>query len=437
MSSRAAQLQAAKEKKEQRKQLLQYREEKRKYREYQELRSTTAATTSADQSDASQPESGSAAVANPVSSSSSSLSSSSSQAQAQGQSSSGAATRTAKIPVEILDPSLPFAPSRMTVAATWAVLMVRRCSGILFRSIYRFLSFLFSKYFLILLAVVIAALLVLPPIGGSTARSENDPYDLLGVSRNATDAEVVKAYRKLSVKYHPDRNRDPEAAVMFMRIGRAKETLTDPQKKANYDEFGDPDGPKFMGVSFPAFLVRRDRGFVVFYILIILMVAAIPLLYWFSGGTTPRYDTRPPSILVRQVVKNAEQMGRALEEGNQEQARVRGRWVLGTYRYILQKMPEWRPSFAIHMMAIAFNLSLASLKMRAPAEAASVMTEIHGDLKQLPEYVEIKKRLRRDFDAIATAMRKEMEAFKDEKDKRSDCSQVEGVLKWLLSSSSN
>jgi molecular chaperone DnaJ len=63
-------------------------------------------------------------------------------------------------------------------------------------------------------------------------------YDLLGVSRDASEAEIKKAYRKLAMEYHPDRNSAPEAEARFKEITEAYEVLRDPQKRAAYDRYG-------------------------------------------------------------------------------------------------------------------------------------------------------------------------------------------------------
>jgi molecular chaperone DnaJ len=63
-------------------------------------------------------------------------------------------------------------------------------------------------------------------------------YALLGVPREATEAEIKKAYRKLAMEYHPDRNPSPEAEARFKEITEAYEVLRDPQKRSAYDRFG-------------------------------------------------------------------------------------------------------------------------------------------------------------------------------------------------------
>ena len=69
-----------------------------------------------------------------------------------------------------------------------------------------------------------------------------DPYELLGVARDADADTIKKAYRRLARQYHPDVNPDPDAQERFKEISAAYEVLSDPQKRATYDRGGDPFG---------------------------------------------------------------------------------------------------------------------------------------------------------------------------------------------------
>lgn len=74
--------------------------------------------------------------------------------------------------------------------------------------------------------------------------NKRDYYEVLGLSKGASEEEIKKAYRSLAKKYHPDVNKEPGAEEKFKEINEAYDVLSDPNKKARYDQFGfeDPTG---------------------------------------------------------------------------------------------------------------------------------------------------------------------------------------------------
>ncbi|MCO4757530.1 MAG: DnaJ domain-containing protein, partial [Oceanospirillaceae bacterium] len=69
--------------------------------------------------------------------------------------------------------------------------------------------------------------------------SKQDYYEVLGVDKNASDRDIKKAFRRMAMKYHPDRNPDDkESEENFKEVNEAYEVLSDAQKKAAYDQYG-------------------------------------------------------------------------------------------------------------------------------------------------------------------------------------------------------
>ena len=93
--------------------------------------------------------------------------------------------------------------------------------------------------------------------------ASRDYYEILGLQKGASDDEIKKAFRKLAIKYHPDKNQgDKEAEDKFKEINEAYQVLSDPQKKAQYDQFGTTEpGAGFGAGGFDGFDFSDMGGF--------------------------------------------------------------------------------------------------------------------------------------------------------------------------------
>ena len=75
-----------------------------------------------------------------------------------------------------------------------------------------------------------------------------DYYNILGVDRNASEEQIKKAYRKMAMQFHPDKNPgNASAEAKFKEAAEAYDVLSDANKKSNYDRFGSADGNPFGG----------------------------------------------------------------------------------------------------------------------------------------------------------------------------------------------
>jgi len=74
-----------------------------------------------------------------------------------------------------------------------------------------------------------------------------DYYQILGVSKNASQDEIKRAYRKLAHEYHPDKNSSHADGAKFKEINEAYQVLSNPQKRSQYDQFGSVGGPEGFG----------------------------------------------------------------------------------------------------------------------------------------------------------------------------------------------
>ena len=113
--------------------------------------------------------------------------------------------------------------------------------------------------------------------------AKRDFYEVLGIEKSASDKEIKKAYRRMAMKYHPDRNPgDKDAEESFKEVNEAFEVLSDDQKKAAYDQYGhagvDPNmgGMGGAGVLVVAILVIFSVMFLATSSVPVVVAAAAP-----------------------------------------------------------------------------------------------------------------------------------------------------------------
>ncbi|XP_051737115.1 dnaJ homolog subfamily C member 16 isoform X1 [Ctenopharyngodon idella] len=91
----------------------------------------------------------------------------------------------------------------------------------------------------VLLSVMMIYMLLMDAVVESAAGF--DPYKVLGVTRSASQAEIKKVYKRLAKEWHPDKNKNPDAEDMFIKITKSYEILTNEEKRASYDRYGQTD----------------------------------------------------------------------------------------------------------------------------------------------------------------------------------------------------
>ena len=94
--------------------------------------------------------------------------------------------------------------------------------------------------------------------------TKRDYYEVLGLDRKASDDDIKRAFKRLAIKYHPDRNKDPDAGEKFQEINEAYQVLSDPAKRQAYDAGG------FEAVLLVAVLVKASIHLVVLVLVLTL-----------------------------------------------------------------------------------------------------------------------------------------------------------------------
>lgn len=116
--------------------------------------------------------------------------------------------------------------------------------------------------------------------------SNFDPYEILGVLPSASQGEIKKAYRKLSLLLHPDKETGDEKA--FMKLTKAYQALTDDDARKNWEKYGNPDGPGAMsfGIALPSWIVEKENSVWVLGLYALVFMVALPVAvgtWWYRS----------------------------------------------------------------------------------------------------------------------------------------------------------
>lgn len=179
-----------------------------------------------------------------------------------------------------------------------------------------------TKHFLIKLLIIsgwlLLALLAYKVSQFDYEMANFDPYEILGVPLGTSQSDIKKAYRKLSVILHPDKETGNEKA--FMKLTKAYQALTDDEARRNWEKYGNPDGPGAMsfGIALPSWIVEKENSVWVLGLYALVFMVALPVVvgtWWyrsikFSGDqvlldTTQMYYFyihKTPQMVLKRVI---------------------------------------------------------------------------------------------------------------------------------------
>ena len=142
-----------------------------------------------------------------------------------------------------------------------------------------------------------------------TAEQPFDPFEILNVPRNAEKRQISKAYRRLSLQYHPDKNLgDSGASDKFVKLTKAHAALTDPTSRRNFAKYGNPDGYQgtTLGIALPGWV--EENHFVIMGVYLVLFVVVFPVvigIWWMkqSKMLTKNISTETFQLFAECLVK--------------------------------------------------------------------------------------------------------------------------------------
>ncbi|XP_076177312.1 translocation protein Sec63 isoform X3 [Ptiloglossa arizonensis] len=144
---------------------------------------------------------------------------------------------------------------------------------------------LFTK-FLIILGWVILIFLAYKVSQFDYEMANFDPFEILGVTPCSSQSDVKKAYRKLSLILHPDKETGNQKA--FMKLTKAYQALTDEEARKNWEKYGNPDGPGAMsfGIALPSWIVEKENSVWVLGLYSLVFMFALPTvvgMWWYKS----------------------------------------------------------------------------------------------------------------------------------------------------------
>jgi DnaJ domain/Sec63 Brl domain len=137
-----------------------------------------------------------------------------------------------------------------------------------------------------------------------------DPFAILGVAEGATPREIKKAYRRLAVVYHPDKNPgDEKAASAFIKLTKAHAALTDDDAKENYRKYGNPDGytQTTLGVGLPSFVEKNNTVMLLAYLAMLIALPCVVVAWWRrQSKLLPTSVTTETFLLYRETISQTQ-----------------------------------------------------------------------------------------------------------------------------------
>ncbi|ORX79099.1 hypothetical protein BCR32DRAFT_281697 [Anaeromyces robustus] len=161
------------------------------------------------------------------------------------------------------------------------------------------------KLFILIGGWILAGLLIYKVMNTEVDYVEWDPYQIMNLKKSATAAEIKKQYKKLGLKFHPDKvdADDKEAENRWIEITKAYKVLTNEEARRNFEEYGHPDGKQSfsLGIALPAWLAESSNSFIVLILYSSVFAIALPFLVhkWWKNSKSYTRDKLLQSTMAR------------------------------------------------------------------------------------------------------------------------------------------